>query len=62
MDRQERGPQGGLSAVQEVQDQYRIPVVAVVNLADLLHHISLQGQTGDLRRMQSYRERYGIAD
>ena len=62
MDRQERGPQGGLSAVQEVQDQYRIPVVAVLNLSDLMQHVSRQGQAGDLRRMESYRERYGIAD
>jgi orotate phosphoribosyltransferase len=62
MDRQERGPQGGLSAVQEVRDQYGIPVVSVINLADLMHHVSLQGRSGDLHRMQSYRERYGIAD
>jgi orotate phosphoribosyltransferase len=62
MDRQERGPQGHLSAVQEVRDHYGIPVVAVVNLADLMHHVSLQGRTDDLARMQAYRERYGLAD
>jgi orotate phosphoribosyltransferase len=62
LDRQERGPQGGSSAVQEVQNQYGIPVVAVVNLADLMHHVSLKGQSDDLRRMQGYRERYGLAD
>jgi orotate phosphoribosyltransferase len=62
MDRQERGPQSGLSAVQEVQDQYGIPVVAVVNLADLMHHLSLQGRGEELHRMHAYRERYGLAD
>jgi orotate phosphoribosyltransferase len=62
LDRQERGPQGGLSAVQEVRDQYGIPVVAVITLADLMHHVSLQGQIDHLQRMQSYRDRYGIAD
>jgi len=62
LDRQERGPQSRLSAVQEVRDQYGIPVIAVVNLADLMHHISLQGRKDDLARMQAYRERYGLAD
>ena len=35
LDRQERAPDSRLSAVQEVQDRYGIPVVTVVNLADL---------------------------
>jgi orotate phosphoribosyltransferase len=62
LDRQERAPQGRLSAVQEVRDRYGIPVIAVVNLADLMHHISLQGRTDDLLRMQAYREQFGLAD
>ena len=62
LDRQERGPQGRLSAVQEVRDQYGIPVVAVVNLADLMQHVSQLGRKDDLARMQAYRERYGLAD
>jgi orotate phosphoribosyltransferase len=62
LDRQERAPQSALSAVQEVQDQYGIPVISVVNLADLVHHMALQGRSDDLLRMQTYRERYGLAD
>src|ERR1700722_2254335 len=62
LDRQERAPQSALSAVQEVRDQYGIPVITVVNLADLMHHMVLQGRTDDLFRMQTYRERYGLAD
>jgi orotate phosphoribosyltransferase len=62
LDRQERGPQSRLSAVQEVRDQYGIPVVAVVNLADLMEHISLRGRKDDLVRMQAYREQYGVTD
>jgi len=62
LDRQERAPQSRLSAVQEVREQYGIPVIAVVNLADLMHHISLQGRKDDLLRMQAYREQYGLAD
>jgi hypothetical protein len=37
-------------------------VVSVVNLADLMHHVSLQGREDDLQRMQAYRERYGLPD
>ncbi len=62
LDRQELAPQSRLSAVQEVRDQYGIPVITVVNLADLMRHSSLQGRPGDLERMQRYRERYGLAD
>jgi orotate phosphoribosyltransferase len=62
LDRQERGPQSPLSAVQEVKEQFGIPVVSVVNLADLMHHISRHGQQADLERLQAYRERYGLPD
>jgi orotate phosphoribosyltransferase len=62
LDRQERAPQSRLSAVQEVRDQYGIPVIAVVNLADLMHHVALQGRKDDLLRMQAYQEQYGLAD
>jgi orotate phosphoribosyltransferase len=62
LDRQERAPESRLSAVQEVSDRYGIPVISVVNLADLMHHIALQGRKEDLLRMQTYREQYGLAD
>lgn len=62
LDRQERAPESRLSAVQEVENQYGIPVITVVNLADLMHHVSIQGHRDDLSRMQSYRDRYGLAD
>jgi orotate phosphoribosyltransferase len=62
LDRQERAPQSRLSAVQEVNAQYGIRVVAVINLADLMQHVSAQGCSDDLLAMQAYRERYGLAD
>jgi orotate phosphoribosyltransferase len=62
LDRQECAPQSRLSAVQEIRDEYGIPVVAVVSLADLMDHISLHGGKDDLVRMQAYRERYGLTD
>jgi orotate phosphoribosyltransferase len=62
LDRQERASGGDFSAVQEVRAQYQIPVVAVVNLADLMQHVSKAGQAGELSSMRLYRERYGLAD
>ena len=60
LDRQERAGTGTLSAVQEVRNQYQIPVVAVVNLADLMDHVSASGQTADVAGLRAYRERYGL--
>jgi orotate phosphoribosyltransferase len=62
LDRQERASDSDFSAVQEVRNQYRIPVISVVNLADLMHHVSKAGEAGDLSNLKRYRERYGLAD
>jgi orotate phosphoribosyltransferase len=62
LDRQERGPQGGRSAVQEVRAEFAIPVIAVVSLSDLLHHLSEPRHAGHAERVRAYRERYGVAD
>jgi len=61
LDRQERG-QGELSAAQEVQRDYDIPVVAITSFADVLAYV---GERPDLAeqhpRMLVYRERYGVS-
>ena len=60
LDRQERG-QGELSAVQEVQRDYGIPVIAVAGLADLMsflaHHPEFAAHQA---AVAAYRERYGV--
>ena len=60
LDRQERG-QGDLSAVQEVQRDYGIPVIAVAGLADLMsflaHHPEFAAHQA---AVAAYRERYGV--
>jgi len=61
LDRQERGTASELSAVQEVSAEFAIPVIAVVNLVDLMHYIRLQGRPDELLSMQAYRDRYGLA-
>jgi orotate phosphoribosyltransferase len=62
LDRQERAADGDFSAVQQVRTRYGIPVISVINLTDLMEHISLSGAAADLRSMRLYRERYGLAD
>jgi orotate phosphoribosyltransferase len=62
LDRQERASGSDFSAVQEVRSQYQIPVISVVNLTDLMHHVSQMGEAGDLSNMKLYRERYGLTD
>jgi orotate phosphoribosyltransferase len=59
LDRQERGG-GTLSAVQEVQEQFGIPVIPVITLLELLQHLQAQGRTAELTGLQTYRERYGV--
>jgi orotate phosphoribosyltransferase len=60
LDRQERAPNSELSAVQEVQTSFGLPVVAVVTLSNLMDHMSAQGHQAELDRMRAYRERYGL--
>jgi len=62
LDRQEKAPGSDFSAVQEVRSQFGIPVASVINLSDLMQHVSKAGQMADLTSMRLYRERYGLAD
>jgi orotate phosphoribosyltransferase len=59
LDREERGAVSRLSAVQEVREQFGIPVTSVVSLSHLMQHMQKSGRTAELASMQSYRERYG---
>jgi orotate phosphoribosyltransferase len=62
LDRQERGAVSPLSAVQEVREQFGMPVVAVISLSDLMQHMRLLERDAELAAMQAYRDRYGITD
>ena len=60
LDRQERG-QGELSAVQEVQRDYGIPVIAVAGLGDLMTFLAQRPDFAAHREaVLRYREQYGI--
>jgi orotate phosphoribosyltransferase len=63
LDRMERG-QGALSAIQEVEQQYGLPVMSILNLHDLIAYLA-DGATGTadaatLAAMQAYRTKYGV--
>jgi len=60
LDRMERG-QGALSAIQEVEQQYGLPVMSILNLNDLIDYLSQQSEHPDaLSAMQTYRDTYGV--
>jgi len=59
LDRQERG-QGELSAVQEVERNYGIPVISVASLTDLIDYLAGRPELeNNLAAVRAYRVRYG---
>jgi len=61
LDRMERGA-GELSAVQEVNRLYGMPVVSVASLDDLLAYLrGREAMGGNLRAVEAYRSQYGIS-
>jgi orotate phosphoribosyltransferase len=60
LDRQERG-QGELSAVQEVERNFGIPVVSVASLTDLIDYLSGHPELENkLAAVRAYRALYGV--
>ena len=61
LDRQERG-EGTLSAAQEVQAEFGIPIIAVARLDELLVLVDEMTELQSHRTaLQAYRVRYGVA-
>lgn len=60
LNRQEKG-QGNLSAIQEVEQSFGIPVVSIINLNHIIHY--LEGQTNQqdmVNKIKAYRATYGV--
>jgi orotate phosphoribosyltransferase len=62
LDRQEGGTDSRRSAVEEVREQFRIPVVPIITLTDLIGHLKTRGLPEELAAMAAYQERYGLRD
>ena len=62
LDREEHAGDGRLSAVQDVESRYGIPVYAIIRLTDLVAHIADDsGMARHAQAMRDYRARFGIA-
>ncbi len=62
LDRQERGT-GRLSAIQEIREQYQIPVISIIALEQIIAYLGRQDNpalAGHLADVQRYREEYGV--
>lgn len=60
LDRMEKGG-GELSAVQEAEQAYGMPVVAIATLDDLLHYLRERRDLApNLRAVENYRQHYGV--
>lgn len=65
LNRQERG-QGSLSAIQEVEQNFGIPVVSIISLNDIIHYLE-NANTGNpnsqqemVEKIKRYRATYGV--
>ncbi len=60
LDRQERGT-GALSAIQEVERDFKMPVISIVSLQQVLEYLAESAQLKQyLPAVERYREQYGI--
>ncbi|MDH5178218.1 MAG: orotate phosphoribosyltransferase [Gammaproteobacteria bacterium] len=61
LDRQEKG-RGELSAIQEVEQNYGIPVFSIIKLADLIEYLKEDERMAQhLQAVRAYRKEYGIS-
>lgn len=60
LDRQEKG-KGDKSAIQEVEQDYGIPVAAIARLENLVSYLAQSSDSEHLARIRAYRDQYGIA-
>ncbi|MDG4812609.1 orotate phosphoribosyltransferase [Hydrogenovibrio sp. 3SP14C1] len=63
LDRMEKG-QSDKSAIQEVEEQYGIPVISIINLNDIIDYLETHNSANQsiLDSMKTYRAEYGITN
>lgn len=62
LDRQERGT-GELSAIQEIEKEFSIPVISLINMTQIIDYLKLQQDESlkeFLHPIREYRQRYGV--
>jgi orotate phosphoribosyltransferase len=58
LNRQERG-EGQLSAIQELEQAYEVPVLSIIDMSHIIDYLAAQGHEA-VPGMMAYRERYGV--
>ena len=60
LNRQEKG-KGELSAIQEVEKEYGIPVVSIINLDHIVNYLEEESDEADrVAKIRTYRAQYGV--
>lgn len=59
LDRKEKG-QGDKSAIQELAESLKVPVLALVTMDDITAYVAQHGSSDELAKMTAYREQYGV--
>lgn len=60
LNRQERGT-GDLSAIQEVENDYNVPVISIVDLQQIVTYLrSQQHHSENVVKIEAYRQQYGV--
>jgi orotate phosphoribosyltransferase len=62
LDRQERG-NNSMSAIQEIEQEYGIPVISLINLQQLMEYLTVQKDSAvaaNLKAVETYRSAYGV--
>jgi orotate phosphoribosyltransferase len=60
IDRQEKGNNTNVSAVQQVSNDLQIPVISIVNISHVIEYLKETGYTTELADMENYRKEWGI--
>jgi len=60
LDRQEKG-KGELSAIQEVEQNFGIAVVSIINLSHIVDYLKANNDKNIISRIENYRSQYGIS-
>lgn len=55
LDREERGEDVHLTAVEEVEERFGIPVIRIVSLRDIIEYLEVTGRLEALKAIQQYR-------
>lgn len=59
LDRQERGVESSLSAIQEIEKTFKIPVVSIIKMEDILTYLQQKNEMKLCRQIEQYKKQYG---